>query len=116
MAVLNKEQILSVDDLLRQEIEVPEWGGSVYVRVMSGSERDAFEARFVGGANAAALADIRATLAALAVCDANGKRLFTDAEVKVLGAKSAKALDRIFEVACRLNGIRQEDIEQLEGN
>jgi len=40
---LNKEQILRADDLKTEEVDVPEWGGSVRVRVLTGTERDAFE-------------------------------------------------------------------------
>jgi hypothetical protein len=47
----------------------------------------------------------------LTLCDATGNRLFEDAEITALGRKSARALDRVFAVAQRLNGI---GIEQAE--
>jgi hypothetical protein len=43
----------------------------------------------------------------------DGERLFTDNEVNALGAKSAAALDRVFEVAAELSRLKPEDIEEL---
>ena len=39
--------------------------------------------------------------------------MFTDADVVALGAKSAAALDRIYDVATRLSGITDEDVEEI---
>jgi hypothetical protein len=47
----------------------------------------------------------------LTLCDATGNRLFEDAEITALGRKSALALDRVFAVAQRLNGIGVEQAE-----
>ncbi len=35
MNILSKEAILSADDLPREIVSVPEWGGQVYVRTMT---------------------------------------------------------------------------------
>ena len=40
---LTKEQILNADDLKRKEVDVPEWGGTVLLRELTGRERDSFE-------------------------------------------------------------------------
>ena len=42
MNILSKDAILAADDLPRETVHVPEWGGDVYVRTMSGTDRDAF--------------------------------------------------------------------------
>jgi len=39
--------------------------------------------------------------------------LFTDADVKALGMKSAVALQRVFDVAQRLSGITSDDVDEL---
>jgi len=62
------------------------------------------------------MANLRARLVALSVVDDKGTRIFTDDDVKALGKKSAKALDRVFSVAQRLNGIGESDVEELAGN
>lgn len=117
--MLTREQILKADDLPHEEVPVPEWGGSVLVWTLTGAERDAFEEATLqkrGKRREADLSNIRARLAALAVRDADGKRLFGDSDVVALGRKSARALDRVFAVAQRLNGITDEDVEELEKN
>lgn len=104
--LLTKEAILGVDDLPREQVHVPEWGGDVFVRTMTGVDRDAFEASLIGQERR--MENVRARLVALTLCDENAKRLFDDQDVSALGAKSARALDRVFTVAQRLNGIGAE--------
>jgi len=112
MTYLNKDAILKAQDLDTQDVDVPEWGGSVRVRGMTASERDRFE-QVMGGEN---VANIRANLVARTVVDENSQRLFTDADISELGKKSAQALDRVFDVASRLSGLRSQDIDELEKN
>lgn len=119
MAILTKEQILAADDLPRESVEVPEWGGEVLVRALTAGERDAFEAELTerrGKQIEVNLRDVRAKLCSRAICDGDGKRLFTDQEVQTLAAKSASALTRVFEVAQRLSGLTGADVEALTKN
>lgn len=116
---LTKDQILQSDDLPREEVQVPEWGGSVFVRTMTGIERDSFEQSIVdtnGKSKGTNLKNIRAKLCAYTVVDDNGERLFTNEEAGQLGTKSSKALDRIFPVSQKLNGMSNEDVEELAKN
>lgn len=119
MGFLTREAILQADDLPREMIEVPEWGGSVYVRALSGAERDAYEAACLekrGKSYETNLQNLRAKLCALTVCAEDGKRLFTEADIDALGGKSAAALDRLFAAAKRLSGLGAEDVEELAKN
>jgi hypothetical protein len=109
---LSKQAILGANDLERKEINVPEWGGRVYVRTMSGSERDSFEERTLSQP----YKDLRARLAVATVCDRDGVLLFGDDDVSALTKKSSKALDRVFAVATRLSGLSRDDIEDLKKN
>ena len=38
-----RESIIAANDLKRESVEVPEWGVTVYVRTMTGEERDQYE-------------------------------------------------------------------------
>ncbi len=119
MAFLSKEQILNANDIATEVVAVPEWGGEVRVRGLSAAERDRFEERIVkreGKHARVILTDVRAKLAALSMVDERGERLFNDGEVAVLTRKSAAALQRVFEVAQRLSGLTDEDVEELEKN
>lgn len=121
MTYLSAEQILGADDLACEDVPVPEWGGTVRVREMPGTERDKFESQFVGKDGASVRAEglegFRARLAAASLVDENGKQLFRSAaEVKRLGEKSARALQRVCEVAMRLSAMSEDDVRELTGN
>lgn len=113
MGFLTKEQILAADDLKTEVVQVPEWGGEVHVRTMTGSERDSFEQSIIGDENRADLSNIRARLCALTIVGEQGVRLFDANDITKLGEKSAAALDRVFAVSQRFNGIGTADIEDL---
>lgn len=113
---------LSRDDILAQtrrriiKVDVPEWGGFVFVKEMSGTERDAYElSQLQGRTNNKPLnlVNARAKLVMLTTVDEAGKMLFTRADVDALGKTSAKALTRIFKVASDLSGLTDEDMEEL---
>ena len=114
--VLSKEQILQADDLKRQVVEVPEWGGAVLLRELRGRERDAFEEGSMDKQRNVTMTNMRARLVALSAIDEEGERLFTAKEAVELGDKSATALNRLFEVCCRLSGITSDDVDKLEKN
>ena len=118
VSALKRDDILNVKDIAIELVDVPEWGGQVYVKGMTGLERDAFEGSIVetrGKGTRVNMAHVRAKLAAQTLCDENGERLFTDADVKELGKKSASALQRVFEVAQRLSGIGEDAVKELTG-
>jgi hypothetical protein len=113
---LEAAAILGRRDLVPVWVEVPEWGGGVFVRAMTGRERDAFEAAGLGGGKKFDTTNFRARLAAATVCDAQGALLFAPHQADALGEKSSGALNRIFEVAAPLSGLTQEDEDALTKN
>ena len=115
---LTKDLILAQIDLPREEIEVPEWGGTIWIGVMPGSERDAFEAESANLTKAGnGLNNFRARYCARAIVDDQGKRLFcSDADINALGQTSGTALDRIFDAARKINRLGDDDLEELEKN
>jgi hypothetical protein len=119
MTALSKDQILSANDADFELVDVPEWGGKVRVKTLTGDERDAYEQSLIdqrGNVLGPKLAGAQARLVALTAVDDDGKRLFGDDDVKALGAKSAQALNRVFEVSMRLSRLTQKDVEELVGN
>jgi hypothetical protein len=119
MALLNRDQILQAQDIARESVAVPEWGGEVLVRGLTGQERDAYEATIMrlNGTNAQMnLMNARAKLVARSVIDESGERLFGDDDVALLAKKSAAALERVFNVAQRLSGLSKSDMEELSKN
>lgn len=119
MIVLKREDILAIEDIQKELVEIPEWGGSVWVYGMTAAERDHLEKGLIqtkGKDVQTNLENIRAKLAVICVRDEDGKRIFNEADIHELGRKSASALDRIFDVAQRLSGLSTRDIEELSKN
>ena len=114
---LSGSDILALDDRSQlQRISVPEWNTDVWIRVLSGHERDRFELKLTDGISGKGRANVRAFLAVMCLCDESGKRLFKDSDTDALGEKSAIALDRILDVAKKFNALDEKDVAALEGN
>lgn len=111
--LLSKNEILSANDTVPKiaPVEVPEWGGEVLVKVMSGRDRERFEQAVTKGEG-----NLRAKLAALTLCDEQGKSYFSEAEATQLGEKSSAALHRVYLAAMRINALAKGDVEELEKN
>ncbi len=76
---LKKEDILKANDSYYEDVDVPEWGGSVRIKVMSGSERDAYEASIYelkGTEVKFNREDFRSKLLAKVIVDEKGDRPF----------------------------------------
>lgn len=90
----------------------------VFVRKLSASERDAFEAGKVRHKSDSKgrleseidLRNTRAKLLVRCLCDANGVRLYADEDAEALGNDLPGDLaDRLFEQAFAFNGMRTAD-------
>jgi len=117
--LLDRKTILEAKDLITKTVNVPEWGGDVKIRSMTGTERDAFEASLFEGKGdnrQTNMKNLRAKLLAKCLVDQDGKNLFSEKDITDLGGKSAKALDRLYAVARDLNGIGTEDEEEMVKN
>jgi len=117
---LTRDQILQASDVVYEEVPVPEWGGKVMVRSLSGTERDRIEATIVqatGRKQSMNLQNVRAKFIAWSIVDPQThRRLFTDSDIAQLGEKSAAALQRVFNVVQRLAGLSEEDLEEMTKN
>jgi hypothetical protein len=122
MAFLSRDYILNVEDLKTEIVFVPEWGGEVLVRGLTGTERDKFESSIMSQNNGKSPAfkfdNIRAKLVQKSVVDPTDEKtpIFNDADIEMIGKKSAQALDRVFTVAQRLSGLTSNDVEEMVKN
>lgn len=111
--------ILAAEDLSKESVPVPEWGGNVWVRRMTATERDRFDMSFLDektGKPTGNMTQLRARLCQMTMCDDDGKLLFSAKDIPLLGGKSGAAVDRCFDVAQRINGIRKADVDELVKN
>jgi hypothetical protein len=119
--MLGRDAILGAADLKIQKVLLPEWGGHVFVRGMTGAERDQYDSSVMVGIGRVSTKDLHARLATFTVCDETGKLLFRPGDpedIKALTEKSAVALHRIFLVGQRLSGMHLEldEITQILKN
>src|SRR5258708_29039432 len=84
-------------------------GWRVIVRAMSGAERDQFQQSCMivraDGKHEADMRNVQAKLVAMCAVDEEGNLLFGPDEVEHLAAKSAVAIERLFDVAQRFNRL-----------
>jgi len=124
MAILTKDQILAAEDLKSELVDFSEWwGGEAWVRGLTGQQRDDYEAscmRASGSGRGVRLtpdfSNSNARLAVKCLVDADGKRIFADADAKALGEKSAGAISKCVAVVRRLSGMDEEAAEILRKN
>lgn len=120
MATITREQILDAArhaKIDRDKLVVPELGGEIYVRGMSGKERDEFEeglrirrGRRTGQMD---LRNFRAKLAARVIVNEAGERLLNDEDSLIFGKLQSGVLDRIIARCTELSGTSDEDIDEL---
>lgn len=121
-----KQEVIKVDDSVYEDVPVPEWDkggppGWLKVKGLTTGERSKVEARLLkqtgdGGAVFDAT-QMRQLFCAFGIVDPDtGGRMFSDKEVHLLAAKSAAALDRVYEAVTRLSRMSKDDLKELVGN
>lgn len=113
MGALSKEAILAATDSKVESVEVPEWGGSVYIRTFNALERDKLSQQLSGTSGKDLL---HAMFARYGICDEKGTPLFGDGDIIRLGQKSAIALGRVVDRIIALNKMRPDDVESAAKN
>lgn len=116
---ISREQFLSQKALRTRDIEIPEWGGLVRVKALSGAERDLIEQKQFdqkGKSPRVNVAGFRARLVVFGVVDPDGKRIFTEADIPAINEMDGGVIDRIATAVSELSGYTPAEVERLEGN
>ncbi len=113
-----REAILSADDQPRESVECPEWGQTLLVRTLTGAERDTFEnsVQQASRGKGIDLRGLKVKLVQLTLVTDDGEQVFESGDQLLLNGKSSRVIDRIFQVAQRLNGLSAEDADEMVGN
>ena len=116
--LLTKEAILGAKDTKEEDVVVPEWGGSVRMRTMLGEDRDAWETAMQAQKtdDKVDIRGMKALLISMCARNEEGALLFSAQDVSLLNKKNAKAIDRLWDVAARMNGIGDEQLEAARKN
>ena len=115
---LTKEHILAVTPKL-QEIDVPEWGGSVFIRPVTLAEQAKLAdlgVKYEKGSVSVRMKSITLQLVQWAVTDSEGQPLFEAKDVDALMNKSASALLRLQDAILKFSGLTEESRRELEKN
>jgi hypothetical protein len=114
------DDILALDDRRMESVVVPEWGGAeIYVREMGATERAAYEGRLIEDKDLPLeqrMVRVKVLIAILCACDAGGARLWTLEQYDAVAAKNGEALNRIFDLANKVNRVTDAAIEEDAGN
>lgn len=116
MKLLKRSEVLEAPDLKHEDVPVPQWGGAVRVRMLTGAERDEFRkmaAEFEDGIPPVRFASM---LLALSCIDEDGERMFTVDDIDALEAKSAGSIDVPAAVSMRLNGFGAQAMADAQKN
>jgi len=122
--ILNRESLLKKENLKKEKVNLGK-DEYVFVRQMTGRERDRFEQSLLkevidnkGQSEfKRSLDDFRAKLAVHTVCDEKGNNLLRPEDVSILSQNmSAARLELIVNKAQELNKISEEDRENLIKN
>lgn len=117
---LTREQILSNKSFRSKTIEIPEWGGEVRLKAMSGADREAMESvvyEDVGGKlQMKKGVSYMAEMLLRTWCDDDGNLLFKPDEINLIQEKDSVILARIFKVAAEVNGLSGDEEKVIEKN
>lgn len=91
-------------ELRIERLELPGFGGAVYVKEMTGKQRDNFEQWALRKSRG----NIRGKAAARCLVTAEGVRLFADDDAPALGEMRASVLQKIWEKFQELNGLTDD--------
>lgn len=137
-----RELILGAQDLPRVAVPTPEWEGTdgqVYVRGLTGNERDRYEIFLAHHQEdeerlreeaepqdtddakprvilALGTDKVRATIVAMGSVDVDGTRIFDDKDVALLGSKHAGVLDRLYSKIRELSGMDSDEREAAKNS
>lgn len=106
--MLSRESIFGVEDRPKYEVEISEWGGSVFVRTLPA--RDIRKMwKLCGNLDTDELAFVK--IAILGTIDDQGNPLWTSADEEALGKKSPFAIDKIAKKLIEIHSYSDEKVE-----
>ena len=116
---LTKEQILKTSPKLK-EVEVPEWGGAVFIRPVTLEEQGKLAdlgAKHEKSSASTRIKNCTLSLLQWTVCDEDGQPIFTAEDLAgLMGKSSASAFLRLQDEVLRFSGLTEESRRELEKN
>lgn len=101
---LTADAILQAEDFIYDDVECPEWGGTVRIRSLSGAQRATLRKAIDNGNE-----DIDEMLCVMAIVDDDGNRVLNQKQIGELSRKNTKAISRVAVRVLEISGMRKPD-------
>ena len=108
---LTADAIRNARDFKIDCVDVPAWGGSVYVRSIPLRDLKVFYDASGAAAEGTFGPDEMVRVVAICLCDESGVRLFSDDQVSELAEKDPDAIRVVFDAAVKIIGLSRSGIE-----
>ena len=109
-----RQTILDAPDLASETITVPEWNTSVIVSTMSGHARAAWATVAFNADGKIIDENMRARLLIHCIVDENKVLVFHPDDAPALENKNGDVIGRLFQIAKRLNGLGNDEVDNAE--
>ena len=118
-----RQTIHEAKDYEKEEVKVPEWGVTVYIRSMTARHADDMQIRYLRMRSddsfhegkikePEVLRDLKVIMVSYCLADEYGALLFDDDEGReILRGKSSAVIDHLYEIAAMLNKMTDEAID-----
>jgi hypothetical protein len=108
---LDKHSILAADDASISRVDVPEWGGHVFLKTLSVADGIEFQSAKEG------IGDEKVLILFLtyALCDEAGVPIFARSEIDEIARKNPHVIARLGNAALSLNKMTESDDAVREG-
>lgn len=119
--LLTFDEIVAAQDIQHDYVDVPEWGGRVKVKSLTGEERGkVFAAIRAHGKQIhdedEAQSIFYARVIAASMVDEDDKLVIGQKNALALTKKSSAALTRVYKVCARLSGLGDEELEKAKSD
>tara|TARA_Y100000593_G_C4316180_1_gene340988 strand:+ start:3519 stop:3872 length:354 start_codon:yes stop_codon:yes gene_type:complete len=115
---LSRDAIFNAKDTDVHEFEVPEWGGTILLRSMTGKQRNNYEywAMIQSKKEFPDYRGIREKLILSCAVDEKGQPLFEEDDLEALAEKNSDVIDRIHEKCREICGMDEDAVEEAAKN
>ena len=110
---LTAAAILQAEDFVYDDVECPEWGGTVRIRSLSGAQRVTLRKAIDNGND-----NVDEMLCVMAIVDDDGNRIFDQKQIAELSRKNTKAISRVAIRVLEISGMRnpEKSVSDAEKN
>jgi hypothetical protein len=122
---LTRDEILKIQDIKTKKIHVPQWGNSIHIRQLTRGEQDEYLKRQYGATKMKSNQRAKeqqiegvniyghdSFICVCGICDADGKPIFTRADLKALEAKNGEAIGFIASEIVKFSGM-ESDVDEI---